>query len=87
MKKKILLTTMTVMTVVLTALAATFSKTKVSDDCAKGCKIKEFSYNCGKCGSSMSSSMLETGSNGKNKYEFTCSSENCKHSCIYWVQR
>ena len=85
MKKKILLTVMTVVMVALTALAAAFSVTKVVDDCTNGCKIKEYSYNCGKCGGTMSSSMLEAGNNGKHKYSFSCNK--CGHTCTYWVQR
>lgn len=75
--------------VVLTAsgIAATGGWIKVSDGCGK-CKITDYEYTCGKCGSGMRSSARWNDEKKQDYlvYTFTCKDHNkkgCTHSCVY----
>lgn len=85
MKKKLLLGLASVLCISIAAYAfGQIELTKVEDSCSNGCHITATSYKCGKCKHAMSSKLLEMGSYGKNKLQFTCSK--CDHSSIYWIK-
>ena len=90
MKKKNLIKVLvaTSAAIVLTAsgIAASGNWIKVSDpDCNK-CKITQYEYTCGKCGSGMSSSCKWDSNHEYLIYTFTCKDrykKGCTHSCTY----
>lgn len=73
--------------IVLTAsnVASTGSWINVDDPCGK-CKITQYEYTCGKCGSGMSSTCKWDSKQVYLIYTFTCKdskNKGCSHSCTY----
>ena len=87
-KKKLIKVIMAVsVAAILTAsgIASTGSWVEKSDTCKNKCKITDYEYTCGICGSSMSSK-FEKWEGNYMIYKFTCNNnkkKNCTHSCKY----
>lgn len=74
--------------VLLTAsgIAAKGDWIKVSDPDCNRCKITQYEYTCGKCGSGMKSSSKWDNKQEYLIYSFTCKDSNkkgCTHGCTY----